>query len=649
MRNLLILFIVLFLLHSEVNSARILAWFFIPSISHQIVFQPIWKELSLRGHQVTVITSDPLNDSTLKNLTEIDMKISYEVWKEIDISNFRREIMTVSEIDSGFHKMFEKVIDITSRTEEIQEILRKPKNHFDLILIEAHSPILYGLQHKFKAPLIAVSSLGIGLYMTHLFGNSIHPALYGDILSGLYGKLTFMEKIENIYFTLGLYLSNKLIIYPNADRIARLYFGEDMPYIEEVIKNTSLLFTNVNPIFSAHRPLVPNSMEFSKVHLVLKNPIPKDVWEALVLSLLNSEVNCAKILAWFFIPSISHQIVFQPIWKELSLRGHDVTVVTPDPLKDQTLTNLTEIDVKFTYEVWKEIDISNARREVMTVSAMEYFFQKMHERMIEMAMQSGEVQEILRKPQNTFDLILIEGLSPVMYGLQYKFKAPLISISSLDNYNYLKYLLGNPINPALYSDFNTGLRGKLTLWEKIDNLQLILAHFFLNKFLIYPEADRKARSYFGNDMPYIEDVIQNTSLVFTNVNPVFSDSRPLVPNIMEFSNLYTRERDSISKVRFLALPKDVKWFNFLGGPLNTKSRIKRRNRQIKHYLICIVFRTTYQSFGLLTLKNCEFLQNYLTISKSLRDIRHNPKFDQSCHIDLQLHIIISLNLDVHEQ
>lgn len=54
-------------------------------------------------------------------------------------------------------------------------------------------------------------------------------------------------------------------------------------------------------------------------------------------------------------PSISHQVIFQPIWKELSLRGHKVTVITPNPLKDPTLTNLTEIDISYMYEHMSEL------------------------------------------------------------------------------------------------------------------------------------------------------------------------------------------------------------------------------------------------------------------------------------------------------
>jgi glucuronosyltransferase len=41
----------------------------------------------------------------------------------------------------------------------------------------------------------------------------------------------------------------------------------------------------------------------------------------------------ARILGIFPTPSISHQLPFQAIMKALAARGHNVTVISPDPLK----------------------------------------------------------------------------------------------------------------------------------------------------------------------------------------------------------------------------------------------------------------------------------------------------------------------------
>jgi putative protein kinase ArgK-like GTPase of G3E family len=41
----------------------------------------------------------------------------------------------------------------------------------------------------------------------------------------------------------------------------------------------------------------------------------------------------AHILGIFPTPSVSHQYPFQAIMKALAARGHQITVISPDPLK----------------------------------------------------------------------------------------------------------------------------------------------------------------------------------------------------------------------------------------------------------------------------------------------------------------------------
>jgi len=41
----------------------------------------------------------------------------------------------------------------------------------------------------------------------------------------------------------------------------------------------------------------------------------------------------ARILGIFPTPSVSHQLLFQTIMKALAARGHQITVISPNPLK----------------------------------------------------------------------------------------------------------------------------------------------------------------------------------------------------------------------------------------------------------------------------------------------------------------------------
>ncbi|XP_044746168.1 UDP-glycosyltransferase UGT5-like [Coccinella septempunctata] len=267
---------------SAVNCARVLGFFYFPSISHQFVYQSIMKEMSLRGHDVTFVTPNPLNDPSLVNLTEIDVSVAYESFRKYDLSNFGRSSHSVFTIARIMNSFSEEVIKVEMGQKSVQELLQKPNDAFDLILIEPHTPFFFGLQRKFDAPLIAVSSLNVYSYYHHLTGNPTHPVLYPDFLSGKSGRLTtMMEKLDSTFVNIMWMLLSDLVVFPRAELLANKYFGDKGSPIKEIIKNTSLWMLNVNPIFSCGRPNVPNVIEYFNIHLDRTESFSKDLQEVL--------------------------------------------------------------------------------------------------------------------------------------------------------------------------------------------------------------------------------------------------------------------------------------------------------------------------------------------------------------------------------
>ncbi|XP_044746163.1 UDP-glycosyltransferase UGT5-like isoform X3 [Coccinella septempunctata] len=267
---------------SNVYSARILCYFYFPSISHQYVFGQIAKELSRRGHEVTFITPNPLNDPQLTNLTEIDVSVGYNVWKTHDLSGISTIHNDLLSIYYFLSDLNENIFNLELSTEGVKNLLKKPKGSYDLILAESQSPVPYGLMHKFDAPVIAVSSLNVFSDYHNLFGNPIHPILFPDIMADFNKPVAaFGDKIRSLYFTTLGCLMHRFVIYPMSDRIARKYFGSDMPYIRDVVKNASLLMVNVNPIFSDGRPNVPNVIEFFNVHNTRSEGMSRDLKQIL--------------------------------------------------------------------------------------------------------------------------------------------------------------------------------------------------------------------------------------------------------------------------------------------------------------------------------------------------------------------------------
>lgn len=75
--------LVIFLLYVSVSfGADILAIIPTASFAHQVPFRPLWRELAKRGHNITLVTSDPMNDPSLKGVKEIDIGYGYQIMEK---------------------------------------------------------------------------------------------------------------------------------------------------------------------------------------------------------------------------------------------------------------------------------------------------------------------------------------------------------------------------------------------------------------------------------------------------------------------------------------------------------------------------------------------------------------------------------------
>ncbi|KAK9892169.1 hypothetical protein WA026_018371 [Henosepilachna vigintioctopunctata] len=261
------MFFLIFILINFANSAKILTFTYFPSVSHQYVFGNLVKELSLRGHDVTFVTTNPMSDPKLKNLSEIDISAAYQLFNKYALSDITIQNYGFIYVSSTMNDFNHDAISIEMDAKGVQELLTRPDDFYDLILVEAHCTILYGLGHKFKAPVVAISSLDIISYMHGVFGNSMHPVLYPDMFSEHIGPLKrLLEKLDSLYINFMWWFTEEYYFLSRDDKLARRYFGDDMPYLRDLISEASLLLLNVNPIFSSGRPNAPNVIEYFNVH-----------------------------------------------------------------------------------------------------------------------------------------------------------------------------------------------------------------------------------------------------------------------------------------------------------------------------------------------------------------------------------------------
>ncbi|KAK5639920.1 hypothetical protein RI129_010731 [Pyrocoelia pectoralis] len=258
------------------NTARILCIAPVPSYSHQIVYQPLWRELSLRGHQVTTLTTDPIKDPKLINLTEIDLHFSYETWNKGimgSILNYGQNVIGL------FFNIMQQLFDV------YDEQLRHPSfqalihgdDQFDAVIVEAGMPPMLAFAVKYKCPLINILSVDAGAGIHQIMGNPTHPALYPEIYYAFDEQLTFFQRLGSF---LSIYLGIVIGIQPYivTNNMVQKYFGSNYPPLYEIMYNISMLFLNTDPVLHRIRPSVPTVVQIGGgLHIKAPTPLPSDL------------------------------------------------------------------------------------------------------------------------------------------------------------------------------------------------------------------------------------------------------------------------------------------------------------------------------------------------------------------------------------
>ncbi|KAJ8974385.1 hypothetical protein NQ317_006164 [Molorchus minor] len=496
---------------SFVYGANILAIIPTPSYSHQIAFTSIWTELSLRGHQVTVITTDPVNDPKLVNLTEINVKFSYKYF-----SNISKQ----AERELSMWTMHEFVTTVTGPMIEEQlsyqpvQALMNGEKHFDVVLVEQFYPELLAFAEIYNCPKILVSSLESMEHIHNVIGNPIHPALHPEMGSIFYGKLTLSERVISAIYSFYVTYYYSSTAYPRKERIMHKYFNTSISLVD-LLRDIDLLLLNVNPIIQGVRAVGPTTVNFGgfRPAEASSTPLPK-------VSLLGGEIG----------KTCFEGIAFTSIWRELSLRGHQVTVITTDPVNDPKLVNLTEINVKWSYKYFTNIS-KMAERDSSMWTVFSLFYEMTYP-MIENQLSYPPVQELIHAKKH-FEVVLVEQFYPEFLAFAEIYDCPKILVSSMDSIGYIHQVMGNPTHPVLYPEIGSSFHGKLTLSQRIIST---IYNWYVTSYLVneaYPRKEGVMHKYFNTTRSLI-DLIHDTDLMLLNVNPIIQGIRAVGPTTINF-------------------------------------------------------------------------------------------------------------------
>lgn len=247
--------------------ARILGVFLTPSYSHQIMFQPVWRELSLRGHQVTVYTPCPLNDPTLTNLTEYDLGFSFPYLDKI------------GEVGYDYSKVFEAYINTSEAQlshKFLKDLIKNANNDtYDLLMVEYLWTSYYAFKELYQVPMVGMLSLPLTLKALQSIGMDRHPVVEPEFFLGFETAENFQQRVISFVFSWIIKLVASAKATATLNKQVEKHFGSVGKSVSQLSDEVSLVLANYNFANQKPHPMTPQYIPISAIHVQPQKPLPQ--------------------------------------------------------------------------------------------------------------------------------------------------------------------------------------------------------------------------------------------------------------------------------------------------------------------------------------------------------------------------------------
>ncbi|XP_012282467.1 UDP-glucuronosyltransferase 2B19 [Orussus abietinus] len=273
MKSLLLLG-VLFLAQSE--GARFLGLFPLQGKSHFIMMEQLMKELARRGDQVDVVSHFP-------------QKTPFPNYKDIDVSGTVPIVvnnMSISYVDTFNTLSVKKLVHMAGTQvcqllghPKLQEIIKNPPKDppYDAVIVEVFASHCYfAFGRLLNVPVIGVTSSGLYDWMNEPMGNPSNPAYIPGGFTGFPAKMTFIQRLSNTLISLFINFDFQWWINEQSELIEK-YFGPDMPKVEVLQKELTLLLVNSHFSLNGVRPLTSAIVEVGGLHVKSGGVLPQEL------------------------------------------------------------------------------------------------------------------------------------------------------------------------------------------------------------------------------------------------------------------------------------------------------------------------------------------------------------------------------------
>ncbi|KAJ4448921.1 hypothetical protein ANN_00313 [Periplaneta americana] len=255
------------------EAARILSLINYSARSHYVLYHTFFEALVARGHQVEVYGQFPL-EKPVSNYTDFSIA-DPTVLSDVSIEQLR---------EAGLIQMIiyykNNMIDTCRSALSNQNILNLMKSNktYDVVITNTGGlDCLIGFAHRFKAPLIGITTGPIYPWLSHRIGNPNNPAYIPNYYISFTDQKIFWKRLLNTVSDWAMTAWYYTEFYTITEEMLRKHFGEDYPSLDELQRNTSLMLVNSHFSVNTPRPAVPTFVEVGGLHIKSGGKLPKDL------------------------------------------------------------------------------------------------------------------------------------------------------------------------------------------------------------------------------------------------------------------------------------------------------------------------------------------------------------------------------------
>ncbi|XP_068906136.1 UDP-glucosyltransferase 2-like isoform X3 [Tenebrio molitor] len=242
------------------------------------------------------------------------------------------------------------------------------------------------------------------------------------------------------------------------------------------------------------------------------------------------------------------------------------------------------------------------------------------------------VLQDLKKSKKKYDLVITEIFgSDCMLGFGHFFDVPTVSLITSTLLPWAAERIGNPDNPSYIPSYFFSSAGNL--YERLENTIKLLLSKFLYAYFSSKESNKIAKEFFGTNMPSLEKLAKNTSLIITN--NYFSSKQivPAVPNVIEIGGMHIREPKAPSKYFENLLSTDTKGIIYLtmGSMVLTETFDNDKLQGMFDAFMELPYKVLWKA-------DREKLPKSLKIPENIHFENWMPQIDILCHPNVKLFV-----------